>query len=200
MALDEVLLLRLKAPLLRVYCWERPAVSFGYFEKFEPIRSRYPATDWVRRWTGGGVVPHGCDFTYSLLVPLNERLMRLRPSDSYRAIHEGIAGVLSRCGSAVSVAARSDEKISRACFENATQHDVLLHGRKIAGAAQRRTKIGLLHQGSIQELSLPPVFGENLAAGFSRTVKEKELNRSELAAAEELATTKYAAEAWTRKF
>ncbi len=200
MAIDEVLLQQVKVPLLRVYRWERPAVSFGYFEKFAPIYSRFPSLDLVRRWTGGGIVPHGDDFTYSLLVPVNAGFMHARPGDSYLAIHERIAAAVRRCGSEVSVAARSDAKISQACFENATQHDILLNGRKIAGAAQRRTKFGLLHQGSIQTMSLPAEFGHTLAGELSDNVAAKDLDEAALAAAESLAAAKYATDAWTQKF
>ena len=59
----------IERPLLRVYRWERPAVSFGYFERWEPVREKYPEREAVRRWTGGGVVLHGEDFTYSMLIP-----------------------------------------------------------------------------------------------------------------------------------
>src|SRR2546423_1117404 len=44
----------------------------------------------------------------------------------------------------------TDRRYSDNCFANPVRADVLLDGRKIAGAAQRRTTRGLLHQGSIQ--------------------------------------------------
>ena len=40
------------------------------------------------------------------------------------------------------------------CFAGYEKYDVLWHGKKIAGAAQRRNKLGLLIQGSVQP---PPV-------------------------------------------
>jgi lipoate-protein ligase A len=36
------------------------------------------------------------------------------------------------------------------CFAGYERFDVLWHGKKIAGAAQRRNKLGLLIQGSVQ--------------------------------------------------
>ena len=60
MAVDEVLLRNAtgrRLPLLRVYTWVRPAVSFGYFQEFPAcLAAKY---DSVRRLTGGGVVYHG---------------------------------------------------------------------------------------------------------------------------------------------
>ena len=200
MAVDEVLLRRLSRPLLRIYRWLRPSVSFGYFEKYEAVRAEHPARDPVRRWTGGGVVLHGEDLTYSLLVPAGSPFLRLKTADSYRAIHERIAGAMNRAGVVVSMAGDDHQKISQACFENATRHDILRQGRKIAGAAQRRTKFGLLHQGSIQNVELPDSFGESLAAEFSGRVNERKIGKAELDAAQALVEAKYATEAWMRKF
>lgn len=200
MALDEVLLGETDQPLLRVYRWERPSVSFGYFEKFEPVSIAHPDREWVRRWTGGGVVLHGDDFTYSLLVPFEAAFMRLSGAESYLAIHACVARVLSQIGVEAGVAARTDPKISQACFENATQHDVLFDGQKIAGAAQRRTKFGLLHQGSIQAVELPESFAEALAAEFAANVVRREITPRELEAAAVLAENKYASSGWMRKF
>ena len=200
MAMDEVLLRRLDAPLLRIYRWARPAVSFGYFEKFEPVENEYPFFDLVRRWTGGGVVSHGDDLTYSLLVPINEPFMGLSTSDSYRAIHERIAGALRHCGLDASAAVQTCEKISQACFENKTMYDIMLNNRKIAGAAQRRTKLGLLHQGSIQVVKLPVMFAENLATNFSAKIVDRKIQKTEIENAMALSESKYATGAWTRKF
>jgi hypothetical protein len=36
------------------------------------------------------------------------------------------------------------------CFVGHEKHDLLWHGKKIAGAAQRRNQLGLLIQGSVQ--------------------------------------------------
>jgi lipoate-protein ligase A len=40
------------------------------------------------------------------------------------------------------------------CFVGAEQFDLLLSGRKIAGAAQRRNRLGLLIQGSVQSTGI----------------------------------------------
>jgi len=200
MAVDEILLHGLSRPLLRIYRWLRPSVSFGYFEKYELVEAAHPGLDPVRRWTGGGVVPHGNDLTYSLLVPAGSLFLQLSAADSYRAIHERIARAMSRAGFAVTMTGANDEKISQACFENPTRHDILFQGRKIAGAAQRRTKFGLLHQGSIQNVDLPPTFRECLAAEFSGQIIGRGLEQAEVDAARALAGAKYATDAWTRKF
>ena len=47
-----------------------------------------------------------------------------------------------------------DENCRHFCMAKPTKYDVMLHGRKIAGAAQRQRKQGYLHQGSIA-IALP---------------------------------------------
>ena len=200
MAVDETLLQGLAVPRMRVYRWLRPSVSFGYFEKYEAVRSGHPGLDPVRRWTGGGVVPHGADLTYSLLVPAGHPFFKCPVAESYRVIHEALAAAIHEVGIAVSMAPDAVEKISQACFENPARHDLLAGGQKIAGAAQRRAKLGLLHQGSVQNVALPEGFSARLAAGFAARVNERMISAADLDAARALAEVKYATEAWLRKF
>ncbi len=200
MAMDETLFLETAAPAIRVYGWSRPAVSFGYFERYAAAVETHPGREPVRRWTGGGIVPHGEDLTYSLFAPADSALARLKPSESYRFIHECILELLARVGVVGSVAAETGAGVSRACFEKAARHDILAGGKKIAGAAQRRTRSGLLHQGSIQNVALPRGFGDLLAAAFSRRVKTRELRRDETERAALLAREKYAGQAWLKRY
>src|SRR5690349_16177933 len=72
MALDEALLEsipQLAFPLLRFYGWMEPAASFGYFQKYEDIVNSTLLRPLVRRPTGGGLVPHEADWTYSVIFP-----------------------------------------------------------------------------------------------------------------------------------
>jgi hypothetical protein len=48
------------------------------------------------------------------------------------------------------LAPSSQKEIPGQCFAGAEKDDLLWQGRKIAGAAQRRTRQGLLIQGSVQ--------------------------------------------------
>ncbi len=200
MANDEILFLKSHAPLLRIYSWLKPAVSFGYFEKSEPIKNQYPDREPVRRWTGGGGVLHGDDLTFSLLVPRTCSLARITPAESYLAIHAHIVRALHQCGMQASIAGCCDKKTSSGCFENAVRHDILFNERKIVGGAQRRTRSGLLHQGSIQHILLPSTFVMKLAESCSTSVAERKMNSAELREATVLAEAKYADSAWMQKF
>jgi lipoyl(octanoyl) transferase len=192
MAIDEWLLRSATSPVLRVYGWARPSVSFGYFMKYAEIARQWPGRDLVRRWTGGGVVLHGTDLTYTLVVPRGgEPLLGMSAGESYRVIHELIASALGW-----ELSPEAGAKVSEACFENPVQHDVLMGQQKVAGAAQRRTRFGLLHQGSIE-------LGErqiDLARLFCGEVISRSLGEGELMAAQEIAQERYAQEAWTQRF
>lgn len=168
MACDEALVSLAEAPILRVFRWRSPWVSAGFFTAIDDAARARPDLPVCRRWTGGGIVVHDGDFTFSLILPRGERLAAERPGESYRLIHAALAEALRERGY---VAALSDEAAgdSGECFVGAVEHDVVLDGRKVAGGAQRRTRRALLHQGSVQGVAklsraFGPVFAGKLAA------------------------------------
>lgn len=153
MALDEALLLsmpRLQTPVLRFYSWIEPAASFGYFQKYVDVERLTQLRPLVRRPTGGGLVPHEADWTYSLSVPFGHEWYQLRAAESYRRMHEWIKSSLDRAGISTELAGAARRTGPGQCFSGYEQSDVLWNGLKVAGAAQRRTRDGLLIQGSIQ--------------------------------------------------
>ena len=199
MAIDEALLGEASQPVLRFYRWSEPSVSFGYFGPFEEAKRFAGERAAVRRWTGGGIVPHGEDLTYSLVIPVSDAVSKTPPREIYRRVHEAIAAALRMAGIESALAALNAPKITDSCFANPVIADVMESGRKIAGAAQRRTRAGLLQQGSIQRSDLDQRFRQNFVRGLSNRVQEKELPSSVLREAEELAVQKYATEAWLRR-
>jgi lipoate-protein ligase A len=66
----------------------------------------------------------------------------------------------------------------------------------VAGAAQRKTRSGLLHQGSIQRENLNGEFITIFSNLLSNQFVISEIELDILVASEELATTKYATDAW----
>ena len=148
MAVDEWLLTHAESPVLRVYRWEENWGSLGVFGSIAEARETFPGVNWVRRWTGGGLVDHRDDWTYTLVVPGGESLASQRGAVSYRLIHEALGQVLKSGG--VRLSAGHEVTGAAACFENPVEHDLVdAAGRKRAGAGQRRTRTGLLHQGSV---------------------------------------------------
>jgi len=163
MACDEALLQIADVPVLRVFRWAAPWVSFGYFGSWREATAARPELPACRRWTGGGVVIHENDFTYALVAPRSESWSRLRPEESYRVLHSAMTEALSAAGIDASVfEGRPDGGAE--CFAGPARFDVMRGGTKIAGGAQRRTKRGLLHQGSIQGTGLDADFAKLLAA------------------------------------
>ncbi len=163
MAVDEALLERAAAPVLRFYRWERPSISFGYFGRYAEVADQSGDRDLVRRWTGGGIVPHGADVTYSVIVPASQPWLARSSLEIYAAIHAAILHALQANGVEAILASSAGPRVSEDCFANPVRADVLSNGQKIAGAAHRRSRGGLLHQGSIQCRNLPPQFRDDLA-------------------------------------
>jgi lipoate-protein ligase A len=157
MAVDEALLEampRWRRPVLRFYGWTEPAATFGYFQKYAEVAERTLLRPLVRRPTGGGIVPHDADWTYSLAFPAGHDWHQLAAVASYQRVHEWIQAAFARLAVATELAPGARHTAPGACFEGYETSDVLWRGRKIAGAAQRRNKLGLLIQGSVQP---PPV-------------------------------------------
>ncbi len=211
MAIDEALLEGATVPSIRFYRWHSPALSFGYFGKLSDVAGHVSARDLVRRWTGGGIVFHGDDLTYSIVIPASDAAFGESSVSIYEKVHRALAEALNRIGEHALVAGGVDSGgITGAmrtavnangsdCFANPVRADVMINGRKIAGAAQRRTHLGLLHQGSIQGVELEKGLAKRFAQELSPNCSEREIDRKVLNRARELAQCKYGSDAWLRK-
>ena len=198
MALDEALFESASAASIRFYGWRRPSLSFGYFGFYADVAEHEAEREIVRRWTGGGIVMHGADLTYSVVLP-SCRTFKLPPSrEIYTQVHDAIRRALSSQARAA-LATADAPKLSEACFANPVVADVLVDGRKIAGAAQRRTRAGLLHQGSIQYERLPAGFREAFARELCPSAENKTFAPELLARARELAAEKYGTPEWLHR-
>jgi lipoate-protein ligase A len=157
MALDEALLeavSRLGRPVLRFYGWTEPAATFGYFQKYAGVECATLLRPLIRRPTGGGIVPHDADWTYSLAFPPGHEWHSLKAEESYRRVHEWIQSAFAQLEVATNLAPDAHITGPGQCFAGYEKFDLLWQGRKIAGAAQRRNKLGLLIQGSVQPSTL----------------------------------------------
>jgi lipoate-protein ligase A len=125
-------------PTLRLYRWEPPAVTIGYFQVIEDelnegecVKDGVPV---IRRITGGGAVFHEHEITYSLCIPVNHPLAYGTVLDSYRRICEPVIRALRFFGL------------------NAAYHpvnDIMVDDRKISGSAQTRRNGVLLQHGTV---------------------------------------------------
>ena len=95
-------------------------------------------------------MPHDRDWTYSLAFPPSDPWYALKAVESYRRVHEWVQSAFAACRVSTELSPSAVKEAPGQCFIGAEQFDVLLDAKKIAGAAQRRTRDGLLIQGSIQ--------------------------------------------------
>jgi len=152
MAIDEALVEAAKVPTIRFYRWKSPALSFGYFGKFADVVNHVTKRDLVRRWTGGGIV-----FMETIsLTRLSSRQLN-RPSANRRSRstknYTTLCAMLwlrmadarnwqrwagtPRCGVR---GQRGAPPPPMFVLRIRLRADVMVKGRKVAGAAQRRTR------------------------------------------------------------
>jgi len=200
MAIDEWLLETCEIPLLRIYRWSGEWGSLGYFGEIAAAKSAFPNLQWVRRRTGGGVVDHRADLTYTIIDPARGPLASARGDESYRLIHETLGEALNDCGIECRLSAGEEANDASVCFQNPVRRDLLGgDGKKIAGAGQRRTQCGLLHQGSLA-LGKTPDFRlvENFAKRLARDPEFVRLDPPADVIESKIAAM-YGCDAWTQR-
>ena len=198
MALDEALLenaATLGQPVLRFYGWSEPCATFGYSQKIAQIEAATKLRPLIRRCTGGGLVPHNGDWTYSLIFPSSHEWTVLAATESYLRTHKLLQAAFKEIGVETELAKSCRRPKPGECFEGHELHDLLWNSKKIAGAAQRRNHHGLLIQGSAQP-----------ADDWSQTIWQDLLSQGSPkletmpdARAHELAKAKYSKAEYNRK-
>ena len=135
MAIDEALMESIgQMPVLRIYGWQPPAVSIGYFqsikEEVDLEKCNEIGIDVVRRLTGGGAVLHEFELTYSFITKQYPRNIM----ESYRWICEAIVISINRLGFDASFV---------------PLNDIIVKGKKVSGSAQTRRNGVLLQHGTL---------------------------------------------------
>jgi len=198
MAIDEVLCGVAARPLLRIYRWAAPAVTFGYAQRHALVEASAPGLPATRRWTGGGIVRHGGDLTFCVISPIGTAWAALAPRASYRALHAALLGAIREVEPDARLAGEGEVVPGEACFVSPAQSDVLVGPIKVLGGAQRRTKTAMLYQGSLQNMNLPEDFAGRMASALAPRHDRGVLADDVTAAARDLAVRRYADPAWTR--
>jgi lipoate-protein ligase A len=158
MAVDDYLFQSLPEDpytILRFYAWKNPTVSLGYSQKVLEVADvefcKKNGIDIVRRMTGGKLVLHHKEVTYSLASSDTE-VFTATLSDSYRVISEALMKGLDKMGLAPSLASPSPQKYIRGnlpCFSYPSRNEVEVDGWKIIGSAQKRVGAKFIQHGSI---------------------------------------------------
>jgi len=173
MAADEYLFTaaqREGATFLRFYRWERPTASLGYSQNAERAADldfcRANGIDVVRRMTGGKLVLHHRELTYSLASSDTDMFTdTLR--ESYKRISLGLVRGLELMGLDAGLAPASPPAYVRGtmpCFAFPARDEVEIGGLKIVGSAQKRTGGAFLQHGSV-----PLEKDEDLLKGSARS-------------------------------
>lgn len=206
-------------PLLRLYAWDPPALSLGWFQPLGPFveLARREGLALVRRPTGGGAIHHDRELTFCIVASPGCGGYPADVVGAYEWVHGIIRGALAELGAELSfrgVGAPLSVRPQGAtlCFEDTTALDLIdARGRKVVGSAQRRRGGRVLHHGSIP-LTLPglsPGSGaldlacgravgwdeaaETLTRHFATTLGSGVLRPSALNAAERRAAAEFAA-------
>ena len=164
---DEELLESLhfeKDPILHLYQFAPRSATYGHFLKladfFDLEKVKKEKMQFAKRPTGGGVIFHLWDFAFSALIPATHKGFSHNTLENYATINNPVLASVEEflqktgCELTLEDGAILGPGCKNFCMAKPTKYDVMLDGKKIAGAAQRKTKNGFLHQGSIS-LMLP---------------------------------------------
>ncbi len=168
MKMDEIFLEELRPddpPLLHLYRFQEKSATFGHFLNPEEYIDLEKASGWgldlSKRPTGGGMIFHIWDLAFSILIPANHPGYFQDTLKNYAFINERVLKAIEAfLGNSHPIDLLPeedpplDEHAKIFCMAKPTKYDVMIEGKKIAGAAQRRKKQGYLHQGSIS-LAMP---------------------------------------------
>jgi lipoate-protein ligase A len=181
MAVDDYLfhsLPELPRTYIRFYRWQRPTVSLGYSQNIRRVVDlKYceeQGIDIVRRMTGGKLVLHHKEVTYSISSS-DAETFTLKLSDSYRLISEALMRGLQRMGLKPCLADAPPDSYLRGnlpCFSYPARNEVEVSGKKIIGSAQKRAGSKFIQHGSI-----PLEEDEGLLDSVSFLRGEKSLSR-----------------------
>jgi len=159
MAADELLCSSPPAGfLLRFYEWADDGITYGYSQKIKEVRAaaalmNRSGLEYTRRPTGGGLVLHEKDLTFSFIFPSPE--LDFAPAAAYDRLHTAISGAYKEHGIKYDLLKEktADYKVNgplMTCFKKPVCMDMLEDGRKILGGALRKFGGRMLYQGSLQ--------------------------------------------------
>ena len=155
MALDEALLLSSQKgtspPVLRLFLWEPPAVSIGYFQSAEKTvdlkKCKDKGVHVVRRITGGRAVLHEDEITYSVCASSDD-FPQLGDTtiQTYQKLSMALLESLRLLGINGKWVKPSTNKkslsfhsiSSKPCFMSNSRYEITVEGKKLIGSAQRR--------------------------------------------------------------
>ncbi len=159
MAADEAVCEALPARhVLRFYNWKAPGITFGYSQRRKAVAEAVAAagsriTDIVRRPTGGGIVFHESDLTFSFVF--HQPGVYFEPGKVYDRLHSAINSEYARLGIPFDLLSEKTRDYAvndpvMSCFSKPVDKDILYNGKKVLGGALRKLGDYMLYQASFQ--------------------------------------------------
>lgn len=163
MAVDEALMLShysapgKSLPVFRFYRWKPACFSMGYFQK--PLKElkfyllEEEKIHFVRRLTGGSIIYHDDELTYSISCFDNEIPFQGTVKESFRFLSSFILNAYRKldlnCAFAVDKELHTPARRTHLCFASREEFDIVIDNKKIGGNAQKRKKHFIFQHGSI---------------------------------------------------
>ena len=139
-------------PTLRIYGWNPDGISFGYFQDGSIINNiKEGNIPLVRRMTGGGIIYHKGDISYSIICSRNDLNIKGAVDDSYRILCSFLIRFYESLGlkAEFSGCREKGSNSGGLCCMAKERYDITIGGKKIGGNAQRRRRDIIFQHGSI---------------------------------------------------
>jgi lipoyl(octanoyl) transferase len=167
MAMDEALLegyLELGlGPVLRIYGWKPVSFSFGYFQdplvNFNIKECELRGMKFVRRITGGGVLYHHDDISYSIIASPEDFGSAVSVVESFKRTCAFLINMYKKMGIDAGFACDRKDYEKRyirpsladpnLCMASHEKYDIVSGDRKLGGNAQKRRRGAVMQHGSI---------------------------------------------------
>jgi len=161
MAIDEAILNGIirgrSVPTIRFYGWKPATVSCGYHQSAEKeidfAALKEFGFGFVRRPTGGRLVLHNEEVTYSVIAPTSGKFSG-NITEIYSEISKVLASGFSMLGIEVDfekgeLSSKEQRQVSNPCFTSSSRFELSYKRKKIVGSAQLRKENAFLQHGSI---------------------------------------------------
>jgi len=161
MAMDEAIFrqyLQDNTPVFRIYGWSVPSVSLGVSQKPEEVLDlelcEKENVPFVKRMTGGGMIFHDREITYSLACSKEDIGCGDTIAGSFKVVCSFLIDFYMRLGldAGFAVDRAGGERFgafSEFCFAAKEKYDIVIGRKKIGGNAQKRTREAIFQHGSI---------------------------------------------------
>lgn len=185
---DEKLLQNLHVPILHFYEWQKDAATYGCFVKPEDFLDLKKVNqfnlDLAKRPTGGGIVFHITDLAFSVLLPNEHPKFSINTLDNYAFVNEAVIETIKELNITSHLLSFEpiplDTSCKHFCMAKPTKYDVMIEGRKIGGASQRRTKKGFLHQATISIALLSEEYLKEILLPGTKVIEAMQQNSASL--------------------